>query len=327
MEIDSGLHKIEVPTPFPVGDVNCYLIEGNPLTLIDTGPRTDEALARLDSGIKGIGYSLGEIGQIVLTHGHVDHTGLAATISKERIVRIGKPPQVFIHSADGERVATYEDFMAFRVGSYLGMITLGGVPQEEQPGIPRQALTKYYLRFGESVPDVTLLKEGDTVSTGIGTLETLWTPGHSSGSSCFLSKESGIMFSGDHILATISSNPSLDYENPEHIPMLTYFDSLSKVEAYRDLLALPGHRDPISDVSARIAGLRGEYAEKFDKMRTYLTREPQTLYRLSRQLYGDYDESSLVLALAETYDVLKILSRDGFAKVESVDGVVKARSL
>jgi len=326
MEADSGLHKIEVPTPFPVGDVNCYLIEGNPLTLIDTGPRTDEAYACLVSGVKGVGYSLGDIGQIVLTHGHVDHTGLAATISRERITRVGKPPQVFIHSADGERVATYEDFMAYRVRSYLGMISLGGVPLEDQPGIPRQALTEYYLRFGESVPEVTLLKEDDTVSTGIGILETLWTPGHSQGSSCFLCKDSGMMFSGDHILATISSNPSLDYEDQEHIPMLTYFDSLSKVDKHKELLALTGHRDPISDVSARIAGLRGEYTAKFDQMRTYLTREPQTLYGLSRQLYGDYDQSSLVLALAETYDVLKILSRDGAARIESFDGVVKARS-
>ena len=38
----SGVHRIEVPTPFPVGSVNCYLIEGNPLTLVDNGPRTDE---------------------------------------------------------------------------------------------------------------------------------------------------------------------------------------------------------------------------------------------------------------------------------------------
>jgi glyoxylase-like metal-dependent hydrolase (beta-lactamase superfamily II) len=326
MEMNSGLHKIEVPTPFPVGDVNCYLIEGNPLTLIDTGPRTDEAYACLENGVRGVGYSLGEIRQIVLTHGHVDHTGLAAAISRDGIAKVGKPPQVFIHSADGERVATYEDFMEFRVGSYLEMITLGGVPPEEQPSIPRKALTEYYLRFGESVPEVALLKEGDTISTGIGVLETLWTPGHSSGSSCFLCKESEIMFSGDHILATISSNPSLDYEDQEQIPMLRYFDSLSKAEEYRGLLALPGHRDPIHDISARIEVLRQEYTEKFDQMRTFLTKKPQTLYRLSRQLYGDYDQSSLVLALAETYDVLKILSRDGAATVESIDGVVNAKT-
>ncbi|MFX1603718.1 MAG: MBL fold metallo-hydrolase [Promethearchaeota archaeon] len=326
METDSGLHRIEVPTPFPVGDVNCYLIEGKPLTLIDTGPRTEDAYASLAAGIRKAGYSPHDIGQIVLTHGHVDHTGLAATIRRERIAQVGKPPQIFIHSADGERVATYEDFMKYRVGSYLGMIMMGGVPHDEQPRIPRQALTDFYLRFGESVPDVTLLEEGDTLSTGIGILETLWTPGHSKGSSCFLCKESGLMFSGDHLLATISSNPSLDYEEQDHIPMLTYFDSLSKIKEHTGLLALPGHRDPISDVSSRIRGLRKEYREKFDQMRTFLTQEPQTLYRLSRLLYGDYDQSSLVLALAETYDVLKILSRDGEAKVEPLDGVVRARA-
>ncbi len=324
--MDSELHKIEVPTPFPVGDVNCYLIKADPLTLIDTGPRTDDAYKFLVAEIRKAGYSPDDIEQIVLTHGHVDHTGLAATICRERFARAGKPPQVFIHAADGVRVASYEEFMASRVDSYLEMIAIGGVPPAEQPKISRQALTDYYLGFGESVPEVTLLKEGDTVVTGIGLLETLWTPGHSVGSSCFLCKELGIMFSGDHVIATISSNPSLDYEDQENIPMLKYFDSLSKVEEHSKLVALPGHRDYINDVTARIAELREEYAQKFDKMRTFLTKKPQTLYDLSRQLYGDYDQSSLVLALAETYDVLKILSRDGAAKVESSNGAVKATS-
>ncbi len=35
----SGIHRIPLPTPFMVGRVNCYLIEDEPLTLIDTGPK------------------------------------------------------------------------------------------------------------------------------------------------------------------------------------------------------------------------------------------------------------------------------------------------
>ncbi|MHA2380902.1 MAG: MBL fold metallo-hydrolase, partial [Candidatus Thorarchaeota archaeon] len=201
MESISGLQRIEVSTPFPVGDVNCYLIEGDPLTLVDTGPKTDGAYARLDMGIRNVGYSLGDIEQIVLTHGHVDHTGLAATIARARVDRAGKPPQVFIHCADEVRVTRYEEFTVNRVGSYMGIISMGGTPPDERPRIPEPAMAKYFLGFGESVQEAVLLNEGDTVSTGIGLLETLWVPGHSPGSSCFLCKESGIMFSGDHILA------------------------------------------------------------------------------------------------------------------------------
>ncbi|MDR7561019.1 MAG: MBL fold metallo-hydrolase, partial [Armatimonadota bacterium] len=39
------LHRIELPTPFPVGPVNAYLLAGEPLTLVDAGPRTPQAQA------------------------------------------------------------------------------------------------------------------------------------------------------------------------------------------------------------------------------------------------------------------------------------------
>ena len=34
---------LSIPTPFYVGDVNVYLIKEDPVTLIDIGPKTDEA--------------------------------------------------------------------------------------------------------------------------------------------------------------------------------------------------------------------------------------------------------------------------------------------
>ena len=40
----AGIHRIALPTPFLVGRVNCYLIEDDPLTLIDTGPNSGKTL-------------------------------------------------------------------------------------------------------------------------------------------------------------------------------------------------------------------------------------------------------------------------------------------
>jgi len=50
----SGIHAIAVPTPFLVGRVNCYLIEDDPLTLVDTGPNSGKSLDEL-AGISGVG--------------------------------------------------------------------------------------------------------------------------------------------------------------------------------------------------------------------------------------------------------------------------------
>ena len=38
-----------IPTPFAVGRVNCYLIEDDPLTLVDPGPNSGKALDELDA--------------------------------------------------------------------------------------------------------------------------------------------------------------------------------------------------------------------------------------------------------------------------------------
>ena len=48
--MDSRIHTLEIPTPFPVGPVNVYLIEGREPALIDTGPNTSEAWESLQQG-------------------------------------------------------------------------------------------------------------------------------------------------------------------------------------------------------------------------------------------------------------------------------------
>jgi hypothetical protein len=40
---DAGIHCLAIPTPFQVGRVNTYLIEDDPLTLIDSGPNSGTA--------------------------------------------------------------------------------------------------------------------------------------------------------------------------------------------------------------------------------------------------------------------------------------------
>ncbi len=43
------LHTLTIPKPFAVGPINCYLVEGNELALIDTGAKTDKRLLRSTS--------------------------------------------------------------------------------------------------------------------------------------------------------------------------------------------------------------------------------------------------------------------------------------
>ena len=53
----AGIHLMAVPTPFLVGRVNCYLIEDDPLTLVDTGPNSGKSLDELERALAELGHS------------------------------------------------------------------------------------------------------------------------------------------------------------------------------------------------------------------------------------------------------------------------------
>ncbi len=71
---------ISIPTPWAVGPVNVYLLEDDPLTLIDTGPVDPASLGTLERELAAHGHRIEDLERVVLTHQHVDHWGLARAI-------------------------------------------------------------------------------------------------------------------------------------------------------------------------------------------------------------------------------------------------------
>src|ERR671936_199789 len=76
-----GIHCMPIPTPFLVGRVNTYLIEDDPLTLVDSGPNSGKALDELQHQLAERRHSIDDIELIVLTHQHMDHLGLVEIIA------------------------------------------------------------------------------------------------------------------------------------------------------------------------------------------------------------------------------------------------------
>ena len=77
---EAGIHLLRIPTPFAVGRVNTYLIEDDPLTLVDSGPNSGRALDELQHQLAERGRSIDDIELVVLTHQHIDHLGLVDII-------------------------------------------------------------------------------------------------------------------------------------------------------------------------------------------------------------------------------------------------------
>ena len=46
-----AIHVLPVPTPFVVGRVNCYLVDDDPLTLVDAGPNSATSLTVLEAAL------------------------------------------------------------------------------------------------------------------------------------------------------------------------------------------------------------------------------------------------------------------------------------
>ncbi len=319
-----GVSRIEIPTPFPVGNINCYLIEGSPLTLIDTGPKTSKSLAEIKQGLQAMSYELSDIEQILLTHGHIDHVGLVAQFVRERERVHGNPTEVWIHQKDAEVLVNYERYMELYMGAIVKLIASSGVPRDEALALSQESRTDLFKSIGESVPTAQSFKDGVSFRTGIGNITAVWVPGHSPGSTCFVCDEQQVIFSGDHVLGDISSNPSISFDGSEKIGMMTYFGSLDRISSKEGYIALPGHREPIFDIKARIITLRAEYDDKLHRAADSLSDNPRTVYQISRIVYGDFEVGSLVLALAESHDLLRILESRNQAKLINQNGIIHA---
>ena len=79
---DAGIHCLPIPTPFRVGRVNTYLIDDDPLTLVDSGPNSGTALDALERALAAHGRRVEDLGLIVISHQHIDHLGLVSILAR-----------------------------------------------------------------------------------------------------------------------------------------------------------------------------------------------------------------------------------------------------
>jgi glyoxylase-like metal-dependent hydrolase (beta-lactamase superfamily II) len=79
---DAGIHCLSLPTPFQVGRVNTYLIEDDPLTLVDSGPNSGTTLDALERALAAHGRRVEDLELIVISHEHIDHLGLVSILAR-----------------------------------------------------------------------------------------------------------------------------------------------------------------------------------------------------------------------------------------------------
>lgn len=299
-----------LPTPYPVGPVNAYLLPGPPVTLVDCGPKTDQALAALRDGLLRAGRDLEKVERLIITHGHVDHFGLAATVAAV------SGAAIYAHQAEVPKMNADRAF----IEPMRDVLTEAGFDPSVGDTL-LEALRRYREQFDTIVPHY-LLGDGDRLPLAERTLTVLHTPGHAQGHICLW--DGGALISGDLLLEEISPNPIIEFDpNGGRLRTLpALLQSLRRVEALAPAVAYPGHGEIIVGPAPRARELLRHHAERRERLAALLAGRFWTLRELAANWYPDLDRFNLFLGLSEVLGHLDLLEDDGRLTVERRGGVL-----
>jgi glyoxylase-like metal-dependent hydrolase (beta-lactamase superfamily II) len=314
------LHAIELPTPFPVGPVTVYLADapGEPLTLIDTGPRTDATRAALDAGLERLGHAVPDLERIVVTHAHADHFGLAADLVAE------SQAEVLSHAWNVAALGDYAGDRERRVAFYAALLQRAAVPAEIMIAIG-QATGSVHRHARPVAVDITL-QEGDTLQLASCGWQVLHTPGHSAGLICLYEPVSRTLLSSDHLLADISSNPVVEptppgeRERPRSLAL--YRQSLERVATMGIHVALPSHGPVIHDVAGLVRQRLDFHQRRMDRVVEALRQGARTTWDVTQALFPNLSPLDTFLAISEAIGHLELLELEGSITSSSEGDVV-----
>lgn len=309
---------ISIPTPFLVGPVNVFLYRGEALTLIDTGPKTDEALAALEAGLAAEGCAIEDLERIILTHHHIDHSGLIHVLAERSGAETCAHPDVVIQS----RLGDGEDGDQSRKRYYYALMSELGVPADEAERA--MLLWDAYKHMIDHFEIDRTLPDGGEIDG----FEVYHVPGHSSTDTLFLHRRHGFSIAGDHILPSINPNPLLRRPNPGQKRGRALAEHRASLRRSRSLplgLCYPGHGDPMSNPVEVIDRLLAQQDRRSAQILELIPDSGLSPYELARALYPELEMPHLYLGLSVATGQLEVLTEEARVIEESRDGVLHYR--
>jgi len=298
MLIGPSIHLFRVPLYRGRGQANVYFIDGSRLTLVDAGSGDEWCLHMIERELERLNHRIEDLELIVNTHAHPDHTGGDAEMQR----RSGA--EIAIHPLDARALQDPASFWTEEATRVRELFTISGAPEFTQ------FLTTHLLSRGPhriKTPNrtevSTLLNEPSTIELGHLTLRVIHTPGHTPGHISLYDPDSGIAFTGDHILQETTPNVQ---------DLTSFVTSLNKILHLEPRVALPGHEEIIHEPKRRVLELL-EHHRGRERAFLNLLRESQgkTLFQLSREYWGYLSPRNLLLALQEARAHMQKLTQEG----------------
>jgi glyoxylase-like metal-dependent hydrolase (beta-lactamase superfamily II) len=320
----AGIHCLSIPTPFAVGRVNCWLVDDDPLTLVDCGPNSGLALDTLETELRAHGRAIADLERIVLTHQHFDHVGLVGILARRSGAEVVALDVLAPVLEDASASAERDDELAEAI------MLRHGIPRDVV--IALRALSRAFRAWGGGAPVTRRLADGEALEFAGRRLEALHRPGHSPSDTVFWDAERALAIGGDHLLGRISSNPLIarplggrsgepGADRPRALPM--YLASLRETRAMPIETVLPGHGDPIGDHVRLIDDRFAMHARRADKIAGLIAERPRSAHEIAHAMWGNVAVTQAYLTLCEVLGHVDLLLEQGRVRETEDGGVVR----
>ncbi len=327
---DGGVvvHGIGVPQAWetPLGPTWSYVVEGDHLTLIDTG--CNGSLQHLKEGLEIVGYPLSAVDRIVVTHGHLDHDGNCFDVVKH------SGAELWAHEVYSELLGInrWEKEMEWRRGA-------AGLPAVEDTEFVNRV--QEYHRAQEFHKKSGGLRVDRAITDGLiaDGLTFYYTPGHSPDELCILFER--FLFSGDHILPQITPHPSVNLSYQSFQTLLpeayrgqntcyglgTFMKSLKSVANLgNDKHVLPAHR-AVNRGRFNLIGLERveeileHHRDRCHRLIDLIRHEPADLSTITQKHFPGLgpDKANFQLAYTEVVSHIEFLQESGDVEMAGKD--------
>lgn len=277
-KIAEDIFALEMGMPGVTRTSWCYVLlnKDHTVTLIDPGWDMPENLAAILGFFRDRGIPLTDLAAIFTTHVHPDHFGWAAELSRRSGAQIYAPELEASHFFDKTQSV---EFLAER---WQQRAAQWGIPEEQlhlleggaSEHIPAErALIHHYLPEGSALPGADPA------------WRLVWTPGHTAGMCCVVNTERKILFSTDHIMS--GESPGLGLGGVFVVnPFRLYLDSVKTMAPFDGYLALPGHRQPFTDLVDQGQLSASHHQRRADEIGAVLRQDGQnlTLWELAQRV-------------------------------------------
>ena len=323
--IRAMIHALPVPTPFAVGRVNCYLVEDDPLTLVDTGPNSATSLTVLEAALAEHGRRVEDLERIVVTHQHMDHIGLVdilATRSGAEVCALDAlaPWLARVRGRDARRRRVRRGghapprhpgrARARPAGDHRRLPRVGRRGDRHASAHRRRRAPLRRAHLAGVAPARALALGHRLPRRGLGRAARRRPPHR------------------PHLLQPAGLPPAGRRRRRSERPR-ALVDYLASLRATREMAlarVLPGHGDPIDDHVALIDERMRLHERRAAKLLRMLAERPSTAFELAQAMWGNVAVTQAYLTLSEVLGHVDLLLERGDVVEDEVEGVVRFRA-